>query len=92
LYCGKPFQVYKWQQKKYCCPKHRLADWPRIKALKRGIGVEKLYEGCVICGNKELPILEIHHKDGNRENKSPDNLVVLCPNCHKKVHRGIIKL
>lgn len=26
--------------------------------------------------------LQIDHKDGNPENHSPDNLVLICPNCH----------
>ena len=43
---------------------------------------------CELCGwNKINPTtnkspLEIHHKDGNYMNNSPDNLQVLCPNCH----------
>ena len=27
-------------------------------------------------------ILQIHHKDGNSINVTPDNLELLCPNCH----------
>ncbi len=26
--------------------------------------------------------LQIHHEDGNAENARPENLTVLCPNCH----------
>ena len=43
---------------------------------------------CSGCGwNKKNPItgncpLEIHHRDGNSENNTPENLQVLCPNCH----------
>lgn len=43
---------------------------------------------CELCGWGEVnPItglvpLEIHHKDGNYLNNSPENLQVLCPNCH----------
>ena len=29
-------------------------------------------------------ILQIHHIDGNSKNNSPDNLQVICPNCHAK--------
>lgn len=34
--------------------------------------------------------LEIHHKDGDYENNRPENLEVLCPNCHSLTenHRG----
>ena len=27
-------------------------------------------------------ILQIHHKDGDCTNNKPNNLMVLCPNCH----------
>lgn len=43
---------------------------------------------CELCGWAEVnPItgkspLQIHHKDGNAKNSVPDNLQVLCPNCH----------
>jgi len=43
---------------------------------------------CSECGwNKKNPTtgkcpLEIHHLDGNSENNTPENLQVLCPNCH----------
>ncbi|TFG24210.1 MAG: hypothetical protein EU529_04875 [Promethearchaeota archaeon] len=26
--------------------------------------------------------LDIHHIDGNRQNNRPENLELLCPNCH----------
>lgn len=26
--------------------------------------------------------LHIHHKDGNSDNNLPENLILLCPNCH----------
>ena len=28
------------------------------------------------------PILELHHKDGNHNNNTLDNCLLLCPNCH----------
>ncbi|NLF57290.1 MAG: HNH endonuclease, partial [Candidatus Hydrogenedens sp.] len=28
-------------------------------------------------------VLEVAHIDGNRENNAVENLVILCPNCHK---------
>lgn len=33
---------------------------------------------------------EIHHIDGNRNNNSLDNLILLCRNHHKQAHEGII--
>ena len=54
----------------------------RRKLLEEGY---KEYK-CECCGNTEWlgqPIpLEVHHKDGNRENNALENFELLCPNCH----------
>lgn len=43
---------------------------------------------CNRCGyNKHLEILDVHHKDRDRNNNSIDNLEILCPNCHALEHR-----
>ncbi len=50
--------------------------------------IEKYGEECVKCGwaerNKftnKIP-LQLNHKDGNWKNNIPENLELLCPNCH----------
>lgn len=54
----------------------------RLRLLKEGIFEYK----CACCGNSEWlgqPIpLELHHKDGNKDNNNLDNLELRCPNCH----------
>lgn len=78
----------------YCSPqcgnihknimRHQSEDWLnnsqnyRLKAFN-------LYEHkCDICGwDEDKRILEVHHIDENRENNTPKNLIILCPNCHK---------
>jgi len=42
---------------------------------------------CEVCGavESEGVSFHIHHKDGNRLNDSPENLMVLCPSCHAKI-------
>lgn len=48
---------------------------------------------CVICGYKEDErILQVHHRDSNRNNNDIDNLVILCPNCHWKITLGLYEL
>jgi 5-methylcytosine-specific restriction endonuclease McrA len=43
---------------------------------------------CELCGWSELNLysgripVEVDHIDGNHQNSRPDNLRVLCPNCH----------
>lgn len=46
---------------------------------------------CEICGLNEPAILEVHHKDRNRRNNADKNLILICPNCHRKIHRGTNK-
>lgn len=41
-------------------------------------------EECVICGVEDD--LEVHHKDGNPENNSLENLIPLCSDHHTAVH------
>jgi phage terminase large subunit GpA-like protein len=44
---------------------------------------------CNRCGyKKNVKILQVHHKDENRQNNALENLEVLCPNCHAEIHWG----
>lgn len=54
--------------------------WYRQKALSH-------YEHqCAICGwNEDVDVLEVHHIDENRDNNNIDNLIILCPTCHRKL-------
>jgi 5-methylcytosine-specific restriction endonuclease McrA len=38
---------------------------------------------CAYCGFGIPEILEVAHLDGNRSNNDMQNLIILCPNCHK---------
>ena len=33
----------------------------------------------------------IHHKNGNPKDNRPSNLILVCPNCHSKLHRNMKK-
>lgn len=48
----------------------------------------KLEKGdkCEKCGNDNLCVLQVHHKDKNRNNNIEDNLQLLCANCHLTEH------
>lgn len=61
------------------------------KNYRRTVRLLKGIEKCERCGYNEYPeILQVHHKDRNRENNVIENLEVLCPNCHESEHkRGI---
>jgi len=38
-----------------------------------------------------IGIWDFDHKDGNRYNNSPSNCQALCPTCHAKKTRGLLK-
>jgi len=50
------------------------------------IAFENLLSRCNRCKNKDLRVLEVHHKDRNRKNNKIENLEILCANCHKIEH------
>ena len=41
---------------------------------------------CERCSYNKHEILQVHHKDRNRDNNSIDNLELICPNCHYEEH------
>ena len=55
--------------------------------------VERLYaRGCEKCKvNKSVfpNVLQIHHVDGDKRNNRLSNLMCLCSNCHKEVHKNL---
>lgn len=44
---------------------------------------------CPICNLSAETTLHEHHIDRNRDNNSPDNLIILCPLCHQSTHTFI---
>ena len=74
-------------------------SWINVSHYIRRYLFEKYDNKCAICGwsmvnpyTGTLP-LEIEHIDGNAENNSEGNLILLCPNCHSltKTYRGANK-
>lgn len=41
---------------------------------------------CERCGFEKYEILQIHHKDKNKNNNIFDNIEIICPNCHSEEH------
>ena len=62
----------------------------KIPNIIRNFLYKKSNFRCEVCGYEGYnlktgnTILQIHHIDGNSKNNSPDNLQVICPNCHAK--------
>lgn len=57
--------------------------------VKREIRKKQGYK-CAIC-RWNSGVLDYDHKDGNRNNNKLSNCQALCPNCHAKKTRGLIK-
>ncbi len=58
-----------------------------ISKIVRRIGL-----GCSYCGWNEC-ICDIHHINGKKipDANNHNNLTMLCPNCHRKAHQGLIR-
>jgi len=54
-------------------------------------GHQFIRDKCIICGYKGA--IDNHHVIAKKEGGKDDrNLVSLCPNCHRLVHKGKIKI
>jgi len=45
---------------------------------------------CAFCDYSVKKVLQVHHKDKNRDNNDLSNLIVLCPTHHREIHVGVI--
>lgn len=59
------------------------ADWSTAHARARKICPKG---PCVRCG--KIKAGDVHHKDENWRNNSPENLERICRSCHNKIHRS----
>lgn len=78
-----------------CSNKHRKGikykiGRPKDKTKIFRVLKSKLTKGgkskCERCDYNKIEILQIHHKNRNRNDNNLDNLEILCPNCHYEEH------
>ncbi len=55
------------------------------KILKKRLSSQR-GELCERCGYNRYDILQVHHRDRNRDNNDLENLELICPNCHAEEH------
>lgn len=101
-YCGKEFRKAKKEIERtshdYCsidCRNRALNDAKRTPSINnyRDIAFSNYEHRCAICGwDEDADILEVHHIDENRKHNELENLIILCPICHRKLTSKKYKL
>lgn len=45
-------------------------------------------DSCEMCDHRPFfkSSLDVHHRDGDKSNNDPNNLMTLCPGCHRDLH------
>ena len=95
LICGKPIRagLNKKTCSRSCANKHREGIRYKMNRSKdkaksqRSLKIKLLQargSSCERCGFNKYQILQIHHKDKNRNNNKLDNLMIVCKSCHAK--------
>jgi HNH endonuclease len=104
LHCGAPitktpFQAARSRTQKFFCNMACSSAHTRTGTITNqgyrafSFNYETLFEHRLVMeqhlGRKLLPDEDVHHKDGNRLNNSPDNLEVLDHSAHTRRHRTL---
>jgi hypothetical protein len=77
----------------------------RMDAKRREIAAWKKQRGCTVCGETEPWVLDMHHLDPTEKEsnfaqsatlktflREASKCILLCSNCHRKVHAGVLTL
>lgn len=52
----------------------------RTLTQRHALQIKQRFNACALCASADE--LEVHHRDGDRANDIPENLIVLCRDCH----------
>lgn len=98
--CGDAFEKYKIYERgsknNFCsckCYGEYRHKEHNFGVGSRGLALSYYKHECEICHwDKLVDVLQVHHIDENRENNAVENLIILCPICHRIIHSGWGKL
>ena len=99
--CQFEYQQKQWEEKWLAgeIDGNKNTAWTQISCRVKTYLMKKYNNKCSVCSWGEtnpytntIP-LEVEHIDGNPYNTSPENVTLLCPNCHSltKTYRGANK-
>jgi hypothetical protein len=86
IFCYAVWIIYK--RLKYRYGKYRRRQY--FTAYIKEDTILKQYYKCAIC-KRNTGVWDYDHIDGNRSNNHSRNCQALCPNCHAKKTRGLLK-
>lgn len=95
--CQRTYCYWEWKERYLAGLKTGQQSAFGVSNNVRRFLIERDGEACKECGwcaihpvTGNIPI-QVHHIDGNWANCRPDNLVLLCPNCHSltPTHGGL---
>ena len=67
---------------KHGSPNDKVSSMRALKTRLLAVRGEK----CERCDYNKIEILQVHHKDRNRQHNDLKNLALICPNCHFEEH------
>ena len=97
LICEKPILsgLHRKTCSRSCANKHRAGIKYKLNRPKDKVKSQQSLKirllinrgkSCERCGYNKYEILQVHHKNKNRNDNTIDNLELLCPNCHFEEH------
>lgn len=69
----------------------RTMGWGNLSNIFRGAH-DYICKRCGYKGQLCKSDIVVHHRDGNKKNDHPSNLICLCRNCHKLAHENNLSI
>ena len=97
IVCGKAIlaRFNKKTCSRSCANKNRVGIFYKMNRPRDKVTTQKAIKtqvlkikgkNCERCGYDKYEILQLHHKNRNRDDNSIENLEIICPNCHYEEH------